>query len=157
MRTEELFFTEIKQLIGKDCCRKKIGRDLSLSFGFGDKIYHNDKKLNDTYYGEWEIGSYTSSWRIILNDKIVLGSNDSIESIEEFDLQLKKISFGKILKIELMSKFDIKVSFENSLSVEFICTFEDDDEMFHIFGPNSLHIEYKISSGWKIGKSDEPW
>ena len=50
INTREDFKKIIISLIGKPCCRVKVGAYKSLSMGFGLKIYHNDPKLNCDYY-----------------------------------------------------------------------------------------------------------
>lgn len=59
------------ELIGKTCCRKRVGRSRSLSVGFGKKISHSKPDMADTYYGEWEIGTYSSPWRITCDEALL--------------------------------------------------------------------------------------
>lgn len=145
------------EVFGKSCCRKRVGRDRSLSMGFGKKIPHGKSKLIDSFYGEWEIGSYSAAWRVMRDNKILCGSMTAVESIEELNVQLQKIDFGVIFQIEELSSFDIRVSFDCGAYIDFMCASIDDDEMFHVFGPDYTFVEYKFPSLWKTGKSNIPW
>jgi hypothetical protein len=144
-------------LIGKYCCRQRIGRGRSLSLGFGGKLPHSKPKTSDPFYGEWELGTYSAAWRIIREGRVVCGSLDAVDSIDELDERLQAIKLGKVLTIEVFSQFDLRVILDEDVCIDFICAAEDDDEMFHIFGPESLYIEYTCSDGWKVGKSNAPW
>jgi hypothetical protein len=47
----------IKPMLGQVCCKKRVWSFKSLALGFGKKIHHG-KKLVDDFYGEWEIKTY---------------------------------------------------------------------------------------------------
>jgi hypothetical protein len=144
-------------IIGKTCCRQRVGRGKSLSIGFGERILQSKPKVADPFYGEWEIGTYSSAWRIVDNSKILCGSLDVVDSIEELDEKLQQVRLGAVVDIEAVSLLDIRVKLERGVFVDFICASSEDDEMFHIFGPDNLYIEYKNIGGWEVGKSDAPW
>ena len=143
----------IADLIGKDCCRQRVGRMRSLSLGFGKKIPHGKARLVDDFYGEWEIGTYLAAWRVVHDGRILCGSQDIVDSVPELDERLSKIKFGRIKTISVFSKFDIRINFDGEKYLDFLGSGSDDDELFHIFCPESMHIEYSISGGWKIGKT----
>lgn len=145
------------ELIGKPCCRKRVGHGRSLSIGFGEKVSHSKSKTVDTFYGEWEIGTYSSAWRIVSGNQIVCGSMNVVDSIEELDQELQNISLGAVVNIEAISPFDIRVNLDAGVFIDFIYASTDDDEMFHIFGPNSLYVEYKCADEWTVGKSNSAW
>lgn len=144
-------------LIGKRCCRQRVGRGRSLSVGFGEKVPHSKPKTADPFYGEWELGTYSSAWRVIQEGRVVCGSSDVVDSIDELDERLQAIKLGAVLAIEALSQFDIRVKLDDEVCIDFICASAEDDEMFHIFGPESLYVEYTCSEGWKAGKSNAPW
>lgn len=148
------FFSELK---GKQCCRKRVGAGRSLSIGFGKKIPNLNSKTADSFYGEWEIGTYSSSWRIVANGEIICGSMNVVDSIDELDQQIQALLLGSIVNIENMSPFDIRVSLDQGIFIDFMCADDEGDEMFHVFGPEFFYIEYKYADGWKIGKSNVPW
>ena len=141
-------------LIGKKCCRVRVGASKSLSMGFGEKIYHNNNKLEDAYYGEWEIGTYYCAWRVIKGDKIMCGASDPTESIEELNRDINRIKFGSIVSIAKLTSFDVRVEFDNEIVVDFLPTISDQDELFHIFCPDNLYIELSFEGKWLIGKSN---
>jgi len=147
----------ISSIYGIKCCRVAIGNGNSLSIGFGEKIFHNNPKLKDKYYGEWEIGTYYGSWRIIKNNRIILGSNDFKDDIELVNRRVNDIIFGSIKDINNYSPFDVRVIFNDGMIIDFISTFIDDDEIFHIFCPGGKYIEFKAGGLWEIGKSNTPW
>lgn len=148
------FLSELK---GKKCCRKRVGSGRSLSIGFGEKLPNSNSKAVDSFYGEWEIGTYSSSWRIVANGEIICGSMNVVDSIDELDQQIQTLLLGSIVDIETISPFDIRVILDQSVFIDFMCAAADDDEIFHIFGPESLYIEYKYADGWRIGKSNVAW
>lgn len=146
---------QIRPLIGKQCCRAAIGEFKSLSLGFGEKIYHRNPKLRDTYYGEWEIGTYQCAWRVMEKNKILLGKNDTQQE-NVLDNKLKRIRFGRIASINQITDLDIRLSFDNEMIVDFFATISDDDEYFHIFCPDNMWIGLLPGGKWIIRKSDKP-
>jgi hypothetical protein len=144
-------------LIGCKCCRQRVGQGGSLSLGFGDKIPHSKRKTVDPFYGEWEIGTYSSAWRIIQHGQILCGSLDAEDSIEKLDGFLQTIKLGAVVAVEAISEFDIRIILNGGVHIDFMRASNDDDEMFHIFGPKSIYVEYKSLGGWKVGRSDTPW
>jgi hypothetical protein len=143
----------IDEVINLRCVRQAIGNSTSLSLGFGKK----DKHASTEGYREWEIGTYSSNWRVIKNKEIICGCLDDVETNDELDAKLKTINFGSIRSVSQNEVGDVSISFDNLVLVEFLCLSDEDDEMFHIFCPNSEYIEYNPRSGWKIGRSDSPW
>lgn len=147
----------LNSLYGKSCRSVSVGKySKSISFGFGKKILHSNPHLKNKFYSEWEIGTYYGSWRIVENNKIILGSCDSKE--EDFiNKKIKEIDFGEIIEIINYSTFDVRVKFNKGKIVDFIPTFSDEDEVFHIFCPEGKYIEYNSEGLWKLGKSNVPW
>jgi len=147
----------ISPLIGKSCCRQKVGEMRSLSMGFGAKVPHGTSNLSSDFYGEWEIGTYTAAWRVVNGGSILCGSDDSGATDEELDMRLNKIGFGNLTAINIIMPFDIRVMFDSGIYVEFLVCTAENDEIFHVFGPQDLYIEWSVQNGWKIGKSNTPW
>ncbi|PKG97186.1 hypothetical protein [Paraglaciecola sp. MB-3u-78] len=144
---------KIDEVINLRCVRQAVGNSTSLSLGFGKK----DNDASTEKYREWEIGTYSSNWRVIKNKQVICASLDDVETNEELDAKLKNISFGSIRSVSQNEVGDVTLFFDNSVLVEFICLSDEDDEMFHVFCPNSEYIEYNPCSGWKTGRSDSPW
>lgn len=144
-------------LFTKPCCRQRIGSSRSLSMGFGNKVTHGNARLPDPFYGEWEIGTYYGSWRITQQNEIVLGNRDVVDSEEEMNLRFRAVNLGKIIGISSVSRYDVRVAFSGDLALDILDTSSDDDELFHVFGPDGLFVEYSSRHGWKLGKSNAPW
>jgi len=125
--------------------------------GFGEKVAHSKPKTEDPFYGEWEVGSYSSAWRIVREGRVVCGSSDVVDSIKDLDERLQAITLGSVMLVETLSLLDIRVKLDNGVFIDFICASKEDDEMFHIFGPENLYVEYACPDGWRIGKSNVPW
>ncbi len=147
----------MRPMLGKPCCRQRVWRSRSLSLGFGEKVYHGNSRLVDPFYGEWEIGTFYSAWRVIYEKSILCGSTDTCDSLDELDAKIKRIEFGRIESLKQPTAFDVCARFDTGITVEFLGTFSDGDESFHIFGPEKLHIMFSIPDGWLIGRSDPPF
>jgi hypothetical protein len=146
----------VDQLYKKQCCRQKVGRMRSLSLGFGQKRYHGNLRLNDDFYGEWEIGTYYSAWRVVKNGHILCGSQNVVDSTDELNTALGKIEFGRVDSLHQIGCFDVRLELDNDIAVDFISTISDNDECFHIFCPNNIYIAFSINEGWKISASNKP-
>ena len=144
---------KINEVINLYCVRQAVGNSTSLSLGFGKK----DNEASSEEYREWEIGTYSGNWRVIKNKQVICASLDDVETNEELDAKLKTISFGSIRAVSQNDVGDVTLSFDNFVLVEILCLSDEDDEMFHVFCPNSEYIEYNPCSGWRIGRSDSPW
>ncbi len=141
-------------MIGISCTRKQVGRLRSLSVGFGE-IELRDTLKAGVPYRKWELGSYCCPWRIVRCGQILCGSQDS-DSLDKLNLSINQINFGRFVSLKQLTAFDVSVVLDNDLAIEFLCTSSRDDECFHIFCPGDNHIEYSVTQGWKIGKSNEP-
>jgi hypothetical protein len=146
----------LARIIGKRCCRQRAGEYRSLSLGFGEKVPHVRKKSVDSFKGEWELGTYSSAWRIVKNGAILCGSMNPVDSNEELEQQVEAIQLGAVMAIEMLSKFDIRITLDDGTLVEFMCASNYDENMFHIFGPDHIFLGYKSTDGWRLGKSNEP-
>jgi hypothetical protein len=148
----------LSPLAGMQCCRQRVSEPRALHFGFGRKIYHGNPKLIDTYYGEWEIGTYYCAWRVVSSGKIICGRDD-IEFVEETDAAIKQIEFGAFRLMEQLGDFDIRIEFDSGVIVDFISTTSDEtDECIEIISESSHQAaEFTVGQGWRIGPSNLPW
>lgn len=137
-------------LTGKACCRQRVGRGRSLSLGFGEKIPHGRTRLVDGFYGEWEIGTYSAAWRIISDEKLLCGSQDVVDNLEELDKRLGEITIGRIESVCLVSKFDVRVNLDKGMHIDFLGAGSEGDEIFHIFLPDGQCLAYSVQSGWGV-------
>jgi hypothetical protein len=140
----------IEKIVGQPCTRKAVGRMKSLSLGFGGKTQP------DKNYRVWECGTYNCAWRVVCDGKVLCGSQDPLD-LNEFNALLEGLDFGRFASIENLNRLDMRVNFDTGVAIEFITTFGDDDESFHIFGPEHIFIKFSVKSGWGIGPSDKPW
>lgn len=148
----------INPMLGKPCCRKQVGFRKGLHIGLGAKVYQKNLRGRDVYYGEWEIGSYNSAWRIIQSGKILCGSHDAVDSIEELDARVNQVELGCISSIQQLTDLDIRVVFTLGIMIDFLAaTSDDDDDSFDIFCPHNKYIEFVVRKGWTVGDSDKPW
>jgi hypothetical protein len=114
-------------------------------------------KSGEPFYGEWEIGTYSAAWRIVRGGAVVCGSSDAVDSIGDLDRQLQAVILGAPVSIEASSQIDVRVELDNGTTIDFFGATSDGDEIFHIFGPQKLYIEYTPDGDWKVGSSNVPW
>lgn len=146
----------VEKLVGKPCCRKQVGRNRSLSLGFGDRIQHKTV-LTDGFYGEWEVGTYSCAWRIVKEGKVLCGSQDAVDSIDDLNIAVDRIELSRFSSLRQFTDLDVRVDFDNGIAVDFLATISDEDECFHVFCPEKLVIVFSAADGWRIGPSDKPW
>lgn len=132
--------------------------------GFGKKIPTNNSKSRDGYYGEWEIGTYESAWRVIQSGKIICASHDASASLTpetpaDIDQMFREITFGRLLSIQKKNTWDFVINFECGISIHLFgaSSNADDGDFFHIFCPEKKIIAYEAGVGWYVGASDQPW
>jgi|ERR1035438_637857 hypothetical protein len=145
----------VKQIIGKPCSRREVGRMRSLSLGFGNE--GRVSKISKTVYKEWEIGTYYSAWRVVREGIVLCGSQDVVDSIDELNLSLGRIDLGRFMSLRQFSDLDVRIEFDSGVAVDFLATTSDDDECLHIFCPGERCIEFSVRGGWKAGPSDRRW
>lgn len=144
-------------IVGLSCCRRRVGARRSVSFGFGTEIAHGDPRLPDAYYGEWEVGTYYSAWRIVQHGLVVCGSSDVVDSVHALNDRLAGIRLGEAVCLEMLSDFDIRLSLDDGTHIDFLGTLSEVDEhIVHFFGPGDLYLDYSIPAGWRVGTSAEP-
>lgn len=148
---------EVQLLFGKPVCRQRVGDGRSLSIGFGDKVFHSNPKKSDIFYGEWEVGTYSAAWRIVSAGRVIIGSQDVFDSVDDFDRALQTVRLSHFEAIVQSTSMDIRLDLGLGLSVEFLCVSSSDDEMFHMFAPGNQYVEYVCGLGWKVGASNAPW
>jgi hypothetical protein len=152
--------TLITPVLGQECCRKKVGEFFNLSLGFGKKIPVplpiSKKRLNTEYYGEWEIGTYQKSWRIIKGQRIIHGGCEPFESEGDMDSEISRIAFGKVKAVYQLSQWDVRIELDSDWCIDFLSV-DPNEDTFHVFCPNNRIVLFKASVGWFVGPSDKPW
>ena len=147
----------VHEMVGQPCCRAEVGWLRSLSVGFGNLIPVKGLRGQIKEYGEWEAGVYFNSWRIIRDGKVLCGSRDSVDTVEELDLALKNITFGKFVSLQQLTAFDIRIECDNRVIIDFLITQSGEEEGFHIFCPRNRIVTFTVKDGWRVGPADGPW
>jgi hypothetical protein len=144
----------LENIIGKESCRQRIGEWKSIRFGFGRKIPHSNK-APDPFYGEWEVGTYSSNWEIYSDNKLLFSSHQNRLSKIELDRQIQELCLGSIIKIELINdNSDVNIILDNHINICFYeMRNEEDTEVVHFFAPDNIYIEFHPKNGWVVEKS----
>lgn len=160
----QLEFSEVVDVLapmfGLTICRRRVGRSRSLSIGVGSQLPHGRTDLSDTYYGEWELGTYCGAWRLVRDGQVICGSSDLVDSITDLDDRLQTVLLPiRLTGLEMLSPLDIRIIFDDGICIDILPASTDtqDDELVHIFGPDSLFLQFSLHSGWQSGRSDRPW
>lgn len=138
----------LASLTGKRCSAKVVGEYKSLMIGFGDEVSRPTTRNPLAVRSEWEIATYTAAWRFVHDNEVLCGSMDPVDGNDELDLKVQGLQFGYAVKIEMISRFDIRVVLSGQSYLEFICASSDDDEILHIFGPDNFFAKYSLADGW---------
>jgi hypothetical protein len=142
---------------GQEVCFINIGDQKSLSVGLGRLLNRQELGLKNVYESEWCLGSYRCCWRIIEHGKIKLTNHSLDETIETLNRKVSAVKLGKLLRISNTTDYDVRVEFENGIFIDFITTFDDDDECFHLFCPLHEYVEFYSDGKWRMGKANAPW
>jgi uncharacterized RDD family membrane protein YckC len=135
----------LRPIIGLPNCRTDVGEHKSLSFGFGERVYHGNNRLRTSFYGEWEIGTYHSAWRVVKGNSILLARGD-LGSSEYLAARLSQIPLGSILALLQPSPLDLRIELNNDVIVEIYANTSDpEDDFFHMFFPKKKH--FGVSAG----------
>jgi hypothetical protein len=145
----------ISNLLGQKVCRIQVDDNRSLSIGFGEKVFHQKKRSKDSFYGQWELGSYYPSWRLIKNDRILVGAHD-LESVADIKLNLIELLQGRLINLEIWKTFNITLYFDDEIIIEFFPATNEEDELFHIFCPENKYIELNSYGKVRIMQSNAP-
>ena len=146
--------TILQSILGQPCCRQRIGEWKSLHLGFGNKIY-NDQKSAVPFYGEWELGTYSSNWEIFHHDQLLLSCKD-LKSNMELDQLLQQIKFKPVKNIKVINDKDVLIIFKNSIKIYCYALKNDEaTEVVHFFFPDHLYAEYHPQKAWNIEKSNK--
>ena len=146
----------IERAIGQVCCRQHIGKDGSLSLGFGEVI-RLKTAIAEADHGTWEVGTYYRSWRVVHGRRILCGSQDQVDDINEFRRVIRAIEWGRLSDIRQHNGIDVRIEFNTGVFVDILSTISDYDEVFHMFLPENIVVAFSVVKGWKAGPSDKPW
>ena len=155
MYTFEQILPLIKPSFGEECCRKRVGYYYSFAIDFGQKIYHNQKRNVDPFYGEWQFRTYNRMWRIVKDDKIILEGQNNSGTNDDVDDALQQIEFGRLINVLVNNANDLVLELDDGLSIEFISC-QKEDEVCSIFLPNERCLAFNNDLSWEYERSDLP-
>ena len=135
-----------QELINQQICRIDFRRDKSLFIGLGNKYPTFRKAVS--FYGQWEIGTYNASWRIIKDGKILIASESEKLMTEEKEI----VSFPqfKLEEINEPTLFDLSFVFSSNLKIDFFNCYTEDDEFVHVIKIDKTWWEKKTK--WTLVK-----
>lgn len=139
--------------------RSMLGQSISSVFVRGKRLCIGFGRLSEATtiaHGEWEIGTYECSWRIVQKSRVTCASNDPVDTPTELEEALKACDLGEFSGMQPLSEFDTRFLFTRG-SVDILCTISDEDELLHIFLPEKEVATLSVSEGWMLGRSDRPW
>jgi hypothetical protein len=145
----------VVRIVGKPCTRKHVGRSRSLSLGFGEPARKSE--TSGIIYREWELRTYYCAWRVVKGGRVLCGSQDVVDSIDELNQAINGIELGRFSSLQQVGEMDVRIELDNGCAVDFLATISDDDECFHIMCPEHICIVFSPAGGWQIGPSDRPW
>jgi len=146
----------LQPIIGLPNCRTDVGERKSLSLGFGERVFHQNERLRTQFYGEWEVGTYYSAWRVIKGATILLARGDEGTS-NDLAARLEDIPLGTIAVLVQSSPRDLRLEFNTGVIVEVLAdTSKPDEECFHIFLPGKKYMELSAGGVWTLTDSDKP-
>ena len=139
------------EILNQNLCRIDFRKDKSLFLGIGNRIYSTAENRCVSFYGEWEIGTYNSSWRIIKDNKICLASESDIVKESYKEIVIDKII--TLLQIQEITPFDLRFIFSDGLIIDFFNCYCDEDEMIHVLKNDGTWWEKDFCGIWHKGLS----
>jgi|LakMenE01Jun11ns_1017448.scaffolds.fasta_scaffold9770642_2 hypothetical protein len=134
-----------------DRCRIQILHSGSISIGFGSMVHHGNAKLRDTYYGEWEIGSFHNAWRLVSGSRVLCTGDTDEYQAQISESELEKNLSKRIRRVYNLSTLDVRVDFGSGVCLDFLSVGDAEDESFHIFCPNEQWLAFTPNRGWLLG------
>jgi len=146
----------LQPMLGLPNCRTDVGQRKSLHLGFGERVFDGDERLRTRFYGEWEIGTYDSAWRVVKGNSILLARGD-LGNSNDLAVRLSQISLGTISGLVQPSPLDLRLEFNTDVIVEiFASTSKRDEDFFHIFLPGKKYLGLSARGVWTLSDSDKP-
>lgn len=136
-----------------------VGQSISTIFVRGKRLcigFGEVSKATTIAHGEWEVGTYDCSWRVVRDNRVVCASNDAIDIPSELEDSLKACDLGEFVGVMQLSELDTRFIFTHG-NLDILCTISDDDEILHVFFPDKEVATLSVSEGWVLGRSDRGW
>lgn len=145
-------FNDIRKImIGLNTSEIKVGYGSWLKLGFGEKIFFDKTKLKGRYMFEINVSSIHSAWRVFKDAEFICGSDDEIDYCSKL---LDKLTAGKIVDILELSKFDIRITFESGIIIDFFCQSTEGVTLSALDYINRISFEF-YHNGWEQSDSNE--
>lgn len=145
----------LDELYQEDRCRIQVLPKGSISIGFGRRIPHGRPKLRDKYYGEWEIGSFHSAWRLVSGSRILYTGDTKHCETNIIEHELETHLSRRICRVYSLTAFDVRVVFESDICLDFLSVGDASDETFHLFCPKNQWVAFMPNQGWVQGIDPE--
>ena len=142
------------EIIGQKLCRIDFRKDKSIFLGLGNRIQPRKENTCVSFYGEWELGSYNASWRILYDGKIVMASQSDSLKYKAREIQVD--SEFLLLQVQEITPYDIRIVFSNNLIFDFFSCHTEEDELFHVLKTDGTWWEKGSSGEWKKGRDNSP-
>lgn len=139
MKKDFLFAEHLFQdVLGKKPTRVKAGYGSFITIDFGKDIpkeLKTRKGIITQYFGEWHLWIYMCAWRIDIEKKPFLGSNDSKEVIKN---HLNEIEKRVLKKVDILNAaFDAKLTFGDDLELFLFSFNTKEHEQWMFFMPGN--------------------
>ncbi len=145
--------SELTDIFGIRCSGQRAGERKSLTIGFGEKIPHPTLRRPEAVRSEWELRTYRAAWRLCRDGILIVGSRDLVDSDLELDEKLKALDAQCIRSIEVMEKFDVRVTLDRGFTVDFFWVASDDEEILTVSNVvTRLYVTYAGTAGWVVGE-----
>ncbi|WP_435979928.1 hypothetical protein [Psychrobacter sp. DM4] len=156
MYTFEQVLSLMEGSYDKVCCRKRVGYYHSFAIDFGPKIYHNQKRNVDLFYGEWQFRTYNRMWKILKDGQLILEGQNNTCSNDDLDDELQRIEFGRLMNILINNDNGLVLELDNGLSIGFISD-QKEEEVCTIFLPKNRCLVFNNDLSWEYGRGDLGW
>ena len=139
-----------------DCDVRRVSEGNSLTLGFGQRNYHNDKSLGHEYYSEWELRTFYSLWRVVKNGCVICCSHQDESNGKAIQGFIDQMQLTNITSIEMLSNLDVSIFFDE-IRFDFLSADNDnEDEIINFYCPENIYIGFSPNDGWELTLSDVP-
>lgn len=133
--------------IGLKCIAARRGYAGRLRLSFGEKMYYKHPKLAHRFRGEFDFGIDTLSWRVLRNELILIGSEESEKSINS---KLELIVGKSIVDMSSLNH-GVRLELEGDYIFEFFHTTSESSESVEVYlNKEEKHMAYN-GSQWVSG------
>jgi|GEM_PF-677890 len=158
LKGAELANTLFNKILGTKPTRVKLGHGSFLTFDFGrvseEQIKTRSGGFRTIYFGEWRLWVYMCAWRIDINKKSCVGSEDSREKIENCLTQLAQRELNEV--ILLNDAFDATLTFGKDIELHLFSFYTEEREQWKLFTPEKKVFIAGPGNEWSYHDSNKP-